>query len=319
MNILITGAAGCVGSKLVEVLLSNQDNKVFATDIKPNPFEDNKNLCYRALDLQSDAFIEWVEEKRPHCVIHLASVLQLSAKITREIAYKIDIEATQRLLKSCIKMEIKKFIITTSGAAYGYYPENKYIIFEDRPTRGNPDYFYSAHKAKVEQIMADYRLLHPELKQIVFRPGAILGPDFSGPVVKLFQQKVVVGLKGYPGWFNFIWSTDVVDYLVEGVYSDITGEFNMSGDGLMSLRHIAMRLNKPYFPVPELLLRAGLTVGKKLGLIEYGPEQIKFIKYRPILDNKKLKTTFKHQPIHSTSQTLDAFLKSQQRKIHEKN
>ncbi len=308
MKILVTGAAGCLGRLLIKKLKSDQTITVYATDIKKNPFDAADNLQYQALDIRTEQFITWVREIKPEKVIHLASVLQLSTNITREVAHDIDVKATQRLLDVCVELAVTKFIVTTSGAAYGYYPENSSIITEERPTRGNIDYFYSAHKAEVESIMAEFRQKHPEMQQIVFRPGAILGEDFDGPVVNLFEQKLITGLLGYPGLFNFIWAEDVVDYLIEGVHSNITGQFNIAGEGALSMKAIAQHLHKKYLPLPSWLIQAALTIAKPLGLTQYGPEQVKFIKYRPVLSNLKLKSTFSHQAKYTTQQALSAFL-----------
>lgn len=308
MKILITGAAGSLGRRLVEKLAANGDYQVFATDIKPNPFAHQPSVTYQLADLRDNRFFDWVTAIKPNRIVHLASVLQLSARMTREVAREIDVTATERLLKTSVESEVDKFVVTTSGAAYGYYPENKEVITEARPTRGNPEYFYSDHKAAVEQLMADYRQHQPQLKQIVFRPGAILGPNFEGPVVDLFQQKVLVGLLGYPGPFNFIWSDDVVDYIVEGLSSNITGQFNIAGDGLLSMKDIAKHLGKPYLALPEALVKLGLSIARPLGLTPFGPEQTRFIKYRPVLDNRLIKAQFQHQPSMNSTQVLDAFM-----------
>jgi len=312
MKILITGAAGCLGSSLVNTLVdrvaNNKELKVFATDIKENPFSETQQLTYQRFDLRSNEFSAWVDKIKPDKIVHLASILQISKQMTRAMAYEIDVVATKKLLEQSVKLGVKKFIVTTSGAAYGYYPENKNIISEDRPTKGNSDYFYSAHKAEVEALMQHYREDYLELKQVTFRPGAILGPDFHGPVVNLFQQKVIVGLMGYPGPFNFIWSEDIVDYILEALTTEITGEYNIAGDGTLSMRDIAKRLNKLYIPLPPWFIQVALAIAKPLGLSQYGPEQVKFIKYRPVLANDKIKKAFKHQPRYSSKQALDAFL-----------
>lgn len=312
MNILITGAAGSLGKAVVKRLVEDERINVFATDIKPNPFLDKNNLVYKSLDCRQEEFITWIHSINPSKVIHLASILQISAQMTREQAYEIDITATKRLLATCLELAVEKFIITTSGAVYGYYPENKHIITETRIPKGNQDYFYSAHKAEVEEIMDTYREKYPQLQQLILRPGAILGPNFEGPIVNLFQQKIIIGVLGYPGPFNFIWSDDVVDYIIEGMNSDITGEYNVAGDGTLSMAQIAKKLGKLYLPLPALLLQFLLAIAKPLGLTQYGPEQIKFIKYRPVLSNNKIKETFTHQPKFSTEQVLDVFLKSQE-------
>lgn len=312
MKILITGAAGCLGTRVVNTLVSNKLFNVFATDIKENPFEDADNLYYQCLDLRNKNFDLWLEEIKPDKIVHLASILQLTGHITREVAYEIDVIATKKLLDKSIALHVDKFITTSSGAAYGYFPENKHIITEDRTPKGNKDYFYSAHKAEVEQYMADLRQSNPQLKQVIFRPGAVLGPNFHGPVVNLFQQKMIVGLIGYPGPFTFSWSEDIVDYIIEALTSDINGEFNIAGDGILTMKDIAKIVKKPYLPLPSWLIQAALTIAKPLGLSQYGPEQVKFIKYRPVLANDKIKQTFTHQPRYTSKQALVEFLNLKQ-------
>lgn len=309
-KILITGAAGCIGKQLVQKLISSTDYEIHATDIKPNPFTNNDRFNYQTIDIRTDDFIDWVRIIKPAIVVHLASVLQLSKHITREEAYKIDVVATERLVEALTETGAQKFIITTSGASYGYYPENKDIITEERAPRGNPEYFYSAHKAEVESILEKYRGTHPNLKQLVFRPGAILGPDFEGPVVKLFQQRLMVGLMGYEGPFNFIWSEDVVDYLIEGITTEVTGTFNIAGDKVLSMKAIANMLSKPYLALPDWLIKVILGIAKPLGLTEYGPEQTRFIKYRPVLSNSKIKKQFQHQPRYDSEQVIEEFMKT---------
>jgi len=311
MKVVITGAAGCLGRQLVKQLSQDSEVEIFATDIRTNPFKAIKqaNLNYQTLDICTAEFTDWLCTVKPNKVIHLASILQISKQLTRAKAYQIDVLATKKLLQTCIRLNVEKFIVTTSGAAYGYHPENKDIITEQRKIRGNQDYFYSAHKAEVEQLMADFRQQHPQLQQIVFRPGAIIGPNFNGPVVNLFQQKIIVGLLGYPSPFNFAWSTDVVAYLIEGLHTNITGQFNIAGDGALTMKEIAACLNKLYLPLPAWLIQAVLSIAKPLGLSQYGPEQVKFMKYRPVLANDKLKTNFQHKAKYTSLQALTAYLK----------
>jgi UDP-glucose 4-epimerase len=308
MKILITGAAGSVGKTLVNKLLQTQ-HEVAASDIKPSPFASQNNLTYQQMDITTSEFTDWVKATKPDIIVHLASVLQISKQLNREKAYQIDVVATENLLTTAKQLQVKKLIITTSGAAYGYHPQNQNAqIDENWPTLGNDDYFYSSHKSAVEKLLKQAKLDNANMQQVVFRPGAIIGPDVEGPVVNLFQQKVITGLVGYPGPFNFIWSEDVVDYLIEAIETDIQGTFNVAGTGALSLKEIAQVLNKPYLALPASIVKAALSVLKPLGLIQYGPEQVKFIKYRPVLNNAKLLNEFTHQPRFTSKQALEQYI-----------
>jgi len=59
--------------------------------------------------------------------------------------------------------------------------------------------------------------------------------------------------------------------------------------------------------IPEPVLRAALAVAKPLGLTQYGPEQTKFLQYRPVLDNTRLKQEFGFVPTHSTREAFEAW------------
>ena len=49
---------------------------------------------------------------------------------------------------------------------------------------------------------------------------------------------------------------------------------------------------------------------KPLGLTQYGPEQLDFLRYRPVLDNRRLKDEFGYRPKYSSREAFLAFLKA---------
>jgi UDP-glucose 4-epimerase len=71
---------------------------------------------------------------------------------------------------------------------------------------------------------------------------------------------------------------------------------------------MARLLGKPYLAVPPGLLGLALRLGRRLGLSEYGPEQVGFLRYRPVLANRRLKSELGYLPRKSTREVFDAFL-----------
>jgi UDP-glucose 4-epimerase len=307
MKILITGAAGDIGSRLVKIFNKRSDVDLFTTALEP--LNNESNGTHGIFDVRNDDFFQWVEEIKPEVIIHLASIIQLPESMTTEDAHDIDVKATVRLLELSVKIGVKKFVVTSSGAAYGYWKDNADWLTEDMPVRGNDDYFYSSHKRQVEEVMARYRQQHPELKQVVLRPGTVLGPNFQNPITNMFSKNIISGIAGSDSPFVIIWVDDLVEYLIESALTDIEGVYNVAGDGTLSLKNIAKRLNKFYLPIPPNFLRFMLSILKPLGLSQYGPEQVKFIEFRPVLSNAKIKAAFEHQPSKSTEQAFEAFLK----------
>ena len=56
------------------------------------------------------------------------------------------------------------------------------------------------------------------------------------------------------------------------------------------------------------VLQAALAVGSVLGVSRYGPEQLDFLRYRPVLRNTLLKTRFGFVPGKTSAQAFDAFV-----------
>ena len=306
MKILITGAAGDIGSRLVEYFNNDTSVELYTTAL--NDLASHVSSIHKSFDIRDIDFIEWVKEIKPDVIIHLASIIQLPESMSREEAFEIDVIATENLVKAAIEVGVEKFVVTSSGAAYGYWKDNPQWLTEDMPVRGNEDYFYSSHKRQVEEMLAKYRLSHSQLQQVVLRPGTVLGPNFNNPITNMFSKKTIVGIAGSRSPFVIIWVDDLVAYLIEAAKSNVEGVFNVAGDGTLTLKEIATHLNKPYLSIPSWFLRAALFVFKKLHLSQYGPEQVKFIEFRPVLSNQKIKQKFTHQPEKTTEQAFLSFI-----------
>ena len=79
---------------------------------------------------------------------------------------------------------------------------------------------------------------------------------------------------------------------------------------------IAQVLHKKTRRLPAWLLRGALSILKPLGLTQYGPEQLDFLRYRPVLLNTRLKTVFGYTPTYTSAQVLELYhrARSQQAK-----
>jgi hypothetical protein len=77
----------------------------------------------------------------------------------------------------------------------------------------------------------------------------------------------------------------VVGAIVQGVDSPVTGIFNVAGDGKLTSSRSRNGWASAAWCCPPGLLQSALWLLKKLGLTQYGPEQIDFLRYRPVLDN----------------------------------
>jgi UDP-glucose 4-epimerase len=243
-------------------------------------------------------------------VVHLATIVTPGRRSDRQFEYSVDVLGTENILNACLKAGVRQIIITSSGAAYGYYPDNPEWIDEEDPIRGNPEFAYSDHKRLVEEMLAQYRVQHPELEQLILRPGTILGETADNQITALFQKPFVLGLRGSRTPFVLIWDQDVVNCITKGILEKKTGIYNLAGDGAVTMKEMARQLGRPFITLPVSLVQGALWILKKCGLTQYGPEQVNFLRYRPVLSNRRLKSEFGYIPEKTTQQVFDYYVQA---------
>lgn len=310
-TVMVTGADGYVGRLLVRALAQGEGGapRVLATDIRlPSVGRRLPGVEYAVLDVTKPEVGRLMKQHGVNAVVHLAAVVTPKKGDAEALLHAVDVEGTRHVLDGCLEAGVDHFVVTSSGAAYGYHPDNPVPLSEEDPLRGNDTFPYSKHKRIVEEMLAEYRERHRELRQLVLRPGTILGRTTNNQITALFDKPWVMGLGDVDSPFVVIWDEDVVGAILRGLEGRREGIFNLAGDGVLTLRQMADIMNKPYLPLPSKAVERALSVLGPLGVSQYGPEQVDFLRYRPVLDNRRLKEDFGYVPKKTSREAFCAYL-----------
>lgn len=303
-RVLITGAAGYVGTRLGVHLA--REHAVVGTDLRPRT---DLGFEVLPLDVRDRSLGRLLRDRRITHVVHLASVLEGRGDRARE--YDIDVNGTRNVVEACLAARVGHLTVASSGAAYGYRADNPAWITEDAPLRADPAFAYAHHKRLVEEMLAGYRRSHPALGQLVLRIGTVLGATTQNQITALFLRRRILAVRGSASPFVFIWDEDVAGAIAHGLRGNRTGIYNVAGDGALPIREIARRLGKPVLELPASLLRGALALGRTFGLSRYGPEQLDFLRWRPVLDNTRLKEEFGYRPRKTSAEAFTIFAEAQ--------
>ncbi len=320
--VLVTGADGYIGRIVVARLAELKQRvdagraigTIVATDVREVPAEQRlAGVDYAVADVRAPELAELLEKHQIEVVAHLVAVVSPGKKPDRAFEHSVDVLGTRNVIDCCLKAGVKKLLVTSSGAAYGYHADSPEWLDENDAIRGNVEFAYSDHKRQVEEMLAEARDQHPELEQLILRPGTVLGETTHNQITDLFDAKRVMGLRGSATPFVLIWDRDVAEIIVRGLREPSTGIYNLAGDGALPMRELAAMMHKPYLELPVGLVRTGLRLMRLLGVTQYGPEQVDFLRYRPVLSNRRLKEEFGYTPQKTSKEVFEYFLEARHR------
>ena len=154
-NVLITGGAGYLGSKLVPQLLKDGykikvfDLLIYGRDVLP----EDKNLKIIKGDIRDQKLFESSLEGID-IVIHLACISNdPSFELNPILGKTINLDPFEPMVKSAIKKKVRKFIYASSSSVYGI--KNEKNVTEDMSLEPLTD--YSKFKAECEKILLKYK------------------------------------------------------------------------------------------------------------------------------------------------------------------
>ncbi len=199
MNLILTGSAGFIASKVAELLLK-RGNKVVGIDNLNDAYdvrlknwrlkqlEQFENFTFHQLDITELAQLEPLFKKSNfEAVVNLAARAGVRASVENPWIYvNTNVTGTLNLLELCKRYKVKKFILASTSSIYG---EMGLPFVEDKKT-DSPLSPYPASKKGAEAICYAYHYLYGIDISIpryftVYGPGG--RPDMS---IFIFTKKI---------------------------------------------------------------------------------------------------------------------------------
>ena len=200
MRTLVTGAAGFIGSTLVDRLLADGHSVIGVDDLSSGNSanivgaEDYDTYEFAKADIVDADLLGLLTDTRPEVVFHLAAQISVSRSVSdAQFDSSVNVVGTVRLAEAARKTGVRKVVHTSSGGSiYGVPPV--YPTDEDVPV--NPASPYAASKVCGEVYLNMFRNLYG-LDCSHIAPANVYGPrqDPHGEagVVAIFSKALLSG------------------------------------------------------------------------------------------------------------------------------
>lgn len=181
---LVTGAAGFLGSYVVEELLGRGRSVVALDGLQWGrldflaPSLARPGCTFVAADLRdASATARILTQFRPSCVVHLAALHYIPAAVADPaLAVGINVLGTQSLLSACVASGVERFWFASTGDVYAPSEDPHR---EDEPPA--PFNIYGLTKWQGEQLVALASRNHPRMRFAIGRLFNLYGPRETNP------------------------------------------------------------------------------------------------------------------------------------------
>ncbi|MEA2434644.1 MAG: UDP-glucose 4-epimerase [Actinomycetota bacterium] len=210
MRVLVTGAAGFIGSHLVDRLVSEGDDVHGIDDMSSGAMANlddarRSNLGkfhFHRLDITSTALGEYVGRSKPEIIFHLAAQVDVRKSVKDPIHdAMINVIGSLNVLESARKAGTRKVIFTSSGGCiYGEPDESRLPVTEDQVylPEAMPESPYGVSK----KVVLDYLRYYKEVQGLNYTALAlanVYGPrqepasevGLEGQVVAIFARRML--------------------------------------------------------------------------------------------------------------------------------
>ena len=284
----VTGMAGYLGACLARELdRASSCKKFYGIDVK-EPLAKYKKGEFKKMDMRDPALVDWIKEVQPDVIVHLAFVVSpiLDEKLMREI----NIGGTKNVLKAVTEAGVKQLIVTSSGTAYGAWPDNPVPLKETDPIRQHPEFSYARDKAEEEFVLAEFAKNHPEVILTIIRPCTVCGPHIDNYISELFCMPIGISPIGEEPQGQFVHEDDVVRSILFLAKKEVPGPFNVGPPDILPYSQANSLVSKPLVPMPFWLLRICFKVAWRfqLPVLRVPDAFVDFVRYPWVVDSTKI-------------------------------
>ncbi len=156
MKILVTGAAGFLGTRLITRLLSNADGigatRILAADVLPCALADPR-VDVRTGSVADAGFIRSLVDADVKLVFHLAAALSGQSEAEFDAGMQINLDGTRALLEACRAAgAVPRVVFSSTVAVFG--GELPPVVPEDQALQ--PQTSYGVAKVIAELLVGEY-------------------------------------------------------------------------------------------------------------------------------------------------------------------
>ncbi|WP_062208459.1 NAD-dependent epimerase/dehydratase family protein [Streptomyces sp. NBRC 109706] len=312
-NVLVTGAAGPLGGRLLRFLRRDKGvARLIGVDSRA-PVSPVPDTEFVRIDLDGPTVVSVLAECAVDTVVHLDLREESGAPAGRVSAREANVLGTMRLLGACQRVPaVRRLVVRSSTRIYGGSAREPAVFGEDSPPRAPSGEGFARDVAEVEEYVRGFARRRPDVSVTVLRFAHLLGPGSAAPLAAYFRLPVLPTVWGYDPRLQLLHEDDALE--VVGLASGEPGlgeggftVFNVAGEGVVTLSQAARRLGRPTVPLMSPFAPWFGSTLRAMGIAGVSAERFRSLLAGRVVRTARLRAAMGGPLPHSTARTIADF------------
>jgi UDP-glucose 4-epimerase len=310
-RVLVTGVSRFLGGSLASRLAADPGIEAVIGVDTVEPRGDLGRTEFVRADVRSPKIAGVIADAGVDTVVHLSVVATPLTVGGRTAMKEINVIGTMQLLAACQKSPtVRKLVLKSTTAVYGSSPKDPALFTEDMEPRRLPRTGYAKDSVEVEGYVRGFGRRRPDVALTVLRFTNFVGPRIDTPLTRYFSLPVVPTVFGFDPRIQFCHEDDAVEVLRLATVEDRPGIFNVGGSGVLLLSQAIRRAGRVSLPVLEPLVNLVGQGFRRAGLVDYSPEQMRFLEHGRVADTTRLREQFGYTPAWTSLEAFDDYVRA---------
>jgi UDP-glucose 4-epimerase len=308
--VLVTGVSRYLGGLLAAELSADPTiERLIGVDVVPPRSDVGRTEFVRA-DIRNPIIAKVIASAQVDTVVHMSVIATPFGAGGRTAMKEINVIGTMQLLAACQKAPtVRKLVVKSTTAVYGSSSRDPALFTENMEPRGFPRSGYAKDSVEVEGYVRGLGRRRPDVDVTLLRFANFIGPTIDTPLTRYFALPVVPTVLGFDPRVQFLHVEDGLEVLHRSVIEDHRGTFNVAGSGVLLLSQAIRRAGRTSITFPSPAVSVVGSLFRRTGLVDFSPEQLRFLQFGRGVDTTRLREDFGYVPRFDTVGAFDDFVK----------
>jgi UDP-glucose 4-epimerase len=307
-TVLVTGVSRDVGRRYARAVADHPDvDRVIGVDVVP-PRGDIGAVSFHRADIRNPVIAKVLVKEDVDTIVHASVIATPGSAGGRMTMKELNVIGTMQLLAAAQKTSsVKNLVVKSTATVYGATARDPAMFTEDMNPKRLPRSGYAKDVFEIEGYVRGFARRRPDVRVTLLRPANVIGPHVVSPMTSYFRLPVIPTVLGFDPRLQFLHEADMIAALTHAVVTDVSGTFNLAGDGVLRLSQAVRRLGRPTVPLPGLAVGQLGSLLRRARAADFSPEQLGLLTYGRGIDTTRMRAELGFEPRFTTPEAFADF------------